>query len=613
MAVEPSSLLADPELQSTEWDLDPLVDGRGADGVKGLLDEAEKIAAGFAERYQGKVADLDAGGLAEAMHEVVRMYETVDRAASYAYLRFSTDTADPERGALLQLVQERGTSIETKVLFFELEWAALPDERAEELLPAEGLDFCRHYLEKARRYRPHLLSEPEERLMAEKSVTGRGAWTRLFSEVTSAITVKLPEEAIEGDDEHGDVSLEVALSKLQSPSRAVRAGAAEAVTEGLAPGLRTRAFIFNTLMHDKAVDDRLRHYPTWISSRNLSNEASDESVQALVEAVRARSDIPRRWYKLKARLLGIDRLADYDRVAPVGDDEAAVPWGEARSLVSDCYESFSPELGRIVRGFFDGRHVDAPVRPGKRGGAFCASTVPELLPYVMLNYTARRQDVLTLAHELGHGVHGALASRQGILQMGTPLTMAETASVFGEQIVFARLLEMAETPDSRLSLLGRSVEGAIATVFRQTAMNRFEELAHTTRRTEGELSVERIGELWGESQRELLGDSVEVTPGYLSWWSYVPHFMATPGYVYAYAYGQLLAMSVYRRYEEEGEPFVPRYLELLAAGGSKAPEELAQIAGLDLTDPGFWDSGLALVEKNLEAAEAAAREAGRTG
>src|SRR3954468_21681677 len=611
MAAEPTSLLQDQELQSTEWDLDPLVEGRGAEGVKELLGEADAMASAFAERYQEKVGSLDAAGLIEAMREVVRMYETVDRAASYAYLRFSTDTADPQRGALLQLVQERGTAIETKVLFFELEWAALPDECASDLLAAEGLEFARHYLENARRYRPHLLSEPEERIVAEKSVTGRGAWTRLFSEVTSAITVRLPEEAIDGDEERGDISLEVALSKLQSGSREVRRGAAEAITEGLAPGLRTRAFIFNTLMHDKAVDDRLRNYPTWLSARNLSNEASDESVQALVEAVRARNDIPRRWYTLKARLLGVDQLADYDRVAAVSEDDGAVPWSEARSLVTDCYEGFSPELGAIVRRFFDERHVDAPVRPGKRGGAFCASTVPELTPYVMLNYTARRQDVLTLAHELGHGVHGALAARQGILQMSTPLTMAETASVFGEQITFARLLETADTAEARLSLLARSVEGAIATVFRQTAMNRFEELAHTARRGEGELSVERLGELWGESQEELLGDSVKVTPGYLSWWSYVPHFMSTPGYVYAYAYGQLLAMSVYRRYEEQGSGFVPRYLELLAAGGSRAPEELAAIAGLDLTDPAFWDSGLALVQEKLEAAEAAARETGR--
>ncbi len=609
MPSENASVLADPELLATAWDLDPLVHGRGADGVRELMDETEQGATAFAEAYAGKVADLDSAGLTTAMRDMERMYETVDRAASYAYLRFSTDTSDPERGALLQLVQERGTSIETKILFFELEWAAVPDERADDLLAHDGLGFCRHYLEKARRYRPHLLSEPEERLLAEKSVTSRAAWTRLFSEVTSAITVQLPSEATE-EGEEGEVSLEVALSKLQSPDRAVRAGAARATTEALEPGLRTRAFILNTLLHEKSVEDRLRNYPTWISSRNLSNEASDESVQALVDAVRARSDIPRRWYKLKARLLGIDKLADYDRVAAIGADEGAVPWQEARQLVIDCYEGFSPELGAIVRRFFDERHIDAPVRPGKRGGAFCASTVPDLSPYVMLNYTASRQDVLTLAHELGHGVHGALAARQGILQMSPPLTMAETASVFGEQIVFARLLELADTPASRLALLARSVEGSLATVFRQTAMNRFEELAHTARRNEGELSVERIGDLWVESQYELMGDSLDVTDDYRSWWSYVPHFINTPGYVYAYAYGQLLAMSVYRRYVQEGEEFVPRYLELLGAGGSQNPEDVAKIAGLDLTDPGFWDAGLALVEENLEAAEAAAEESG---
>src|SRR3954463_15500452 len=565
--------------------------------------EAEELATGFADRYQGKVPDLDGPALVAAMRTTEQLYEVVDRAASYAYLRFSTDTADPERGALLQFVQERGTAIETKVLFFELEWAALPDERAAELLDTDGLDFARHYLEKARRYRPHLLSEPEERVSAEKAVTGRSAWTRLFSEVTSAITVELP-------DEESEVSLEVALSRLQSPDRGVRQTAAEAITAGLAPGLRTRGYIFNTLMHDKAVEDRLRDYPTWLSARNLSNEASDESVQALVDAVRARNDIPQRWYKLKARLLGLDRIADYDRVAAVTEDESAVPWHEARELVTDCYEGFSAELGGIVRRFFEDRHIDAPVRPGKRGGAFCASTVPELTPYVMLNYTARNQDVLTLAHELGHGVHGALAARQGILQMSTPLTMAETASVFGEQITFARLLETADSAEARLALLGRSVEGAIATVFRQTAMNRFEEIAHTARRSEGELSVERLGELWEQSQEEMLGDSVEITSNYRCWWSYVPHFIGTPGYVYAYAYGQLLALSVYGRYAEEGEAFVPRYIELLSAGGSRSPEELAAIAGLDLTDPEFWNKGLEHVRAQLERAEEAAAAVG---
>jgi oligoendopeptidase F len=412
-------------------------------------------------------------------------------------------------------------------------------------------------------------------------------------------------------DVEAPAPLEIALSRLSSPDRDVRRTSADAVTEALKPGLRTRAYIFNTLLADKALDDRLRHYPTWLSARNLANEASDESVEALVSAVRARYELPRRWYRLKAGLLGLDRLADYDRMASVTSVEETVPWREARDLVLECYGGFSGELGDLVRRFFDESWVDAPVRPGKRGGAFCSYTVPSVHPYVLLNYTAKRRDVLTLAHELGPGVHAALGGRQGIFHMATPLTLAETASVFGETIVFGRLLERADTAESRLDLLASSIEGSIATVFRQVAMNRFEHLVHTERRERGELPVDRFNELWTESQTEMLGDAVEITEGYRSWWSYVPHFISTPGYVYAYAYGQLLALSVYARYEQEGEAFVPRYLQLLEAGGSKPPEELGQIVGIDLTDPDFWDRGLDLVERQLSAAEAAARETGR--
>ena len=605
----------DTELESVAWDLDPLVDGEGEAGVDRLLEEATARATAFAERYEGRVGALDSAGLAEAMHELGAISELTARVGSFAALSFSIDTAEPARGALLQSVQERSTAIQTTLIFFELEWAALPDERAEELLAGEGLDFCRHHLRSERRYRPHLLTQPEERIMSEKALTGRSAWSRLFAELTSAIRVQPPPSA-DGDPRAADpdqgVPLDVALSRLQSADRELRRTTAEAVTAALEPGLRTRAFIFNTLLSDKALDDRLRTYPHWLASRNLANEASDESVQALVEAVRGRYDVPQRWYRLKAELLGLDRLADYDRMAAVSDEDEEVGWAEARELVLDCYGSFSRDLGRLVKRFFEERWIDAPVRPHKRGGAFCAYTVPSVHPYVMLNYTSKRRDALVLAHELGHGVHAALAAGQGVFHQSTGLTLAETASVFGEEIVFGRLLEQAESPTSRLALLASSIEDSIATVFRQTAMNRFEDAVHTARRQEGELAVERLGELWSESQVEMLGDAVEVTEGYRTWWSYVPHFINTPGYVYAYAYGQLLALSVYQRYVDEGPAFVPSYLELLSAGGSMAPEELGKIVGVDLTDPGFWDQGLALVERQLEAAEAAAREAHAT-
>jgi oligoendopeptidase F len=491
-------------------------------------------------------------------------------------------------------VQERATEIETKLLFFELEWAGLSDERAEQLVDDEQLAFCAHYLRSARRYRPHLLSEPEEKIIAEKAIASSASWSRLFGELLGAVRVPL-----EGED----MTLDMALSRLQSPDREERRSAAEAVTSELDRGVRTRAFIYNTLAYDKSVEDRLRHYPHWLASRNLANEASDESVMALIEAVRGRYDIPQRWYSLKARLLGVERLRDYDRAAPVLAEDVVLSYGEARDMVLETYDAFSPAAGDVVRRFFDGRWIDAPPRPHKRGGAFCSYTVPTVHPYVLLNFTARRRDALTMAHELGHGLHAALAQPQGIFHQSTPLTLAETASVFGETLVFERLLAEAPDDEQRLGLLAERIDGAVATVFRQMAMNRFEHLVHTGRRREGELSVDRMNGLWVETQAELFGDSVEITDGYRIWWSYIPHFINTPGYVYAYPYGQLLALSAYGRYREEGEDFVPRYLELLAAGGSRNPEELASIVGIDLSDPGFWDAGLQLIEAQLSQAE----------
>ena len=603
MAAQAPAEPADPELQQAAWDLEPLVEGEGEEGVKRRLAEALERAQSFAQGHAGKLVELDAERLRAAMEELAVIKELVGRAGTYAALRFAADTADPANGALMQLVQERATAIETTLLFFELEWAALGDQRADELLMGEGLDFCRHYLRNVRRYRDHLLSEPEEKILAEKALTGSSAWVRLFAQLTSAIAVELPPK-----DER--VALDLALSRLQAAERETRRSAAEAVTQALEPGLRTRAYLFNTLLADKSTDDRLRRYPHWLASRNLANEASDESVRALIEAVRGRFEIPRRWYRLKARLLGLERLADYDRIAPVSADEQTFPFARAREIVLDCYSSFSPELGDLARRVFQERHIDAPLRPGKRGGAFCASAVPSVHPYVMVNYTSRRRDVLTLAHELGHGVHFALAARQGVFHQDTPLTLAETASVFGETIVFGRLLGEDSDPASRLALLAENLEDSIATVFRQVAMNRFEDLVHTERREQGELSVERLGELWIESQAEMVGDSVELTDGYRSWWSYIPHFIGSPGYVYAYAYGQLLALSVYERYEQEGAALVPSYLEMLAAGGSRPPEAIAAIVGIDLADPGFWGAGLDLVERQLTEAESAARAAG---
>jgi oligoendopeptidase F len=594
------------------WDLSDLIDlaAAGVDATAGagdeaavtaLIDEAEDRAEQFAADLEGKVEELDGAGLIDAMERLAGISDLVGRALNFTHLRFAADTETPAVGALLQRSTERATRIQTRLLFFELEWVAIDDERAEELLATEGLDFCRHHLRMERRYRPHLLSAPEERIVTELSPTGRGAWGRLFDELTSAIRVDHP-------DAEEEVALDVALARLFDPERERRREAAEAVTGAHEPGLRTRAYVFNTLLQDKATMDRLRSYPHWLATRNLSNEASDESVQALVEAVRNRNELARRWYRTKAKLLGIERLADYDRMAVVGADTEQVDWDEGREIVLTTFESVSPRMSEIAERFMERSWIDVPPRPAKRGGAFSSSTVPSVHPYVLLNWTGRRRDVTTLAHELGHGIHQYLAREQGVFHQNTPLTVAETASVFAEELVLGRLLDQAADARSRLNLLAESMEGQIATVFRQIAMNRFEDRVHNVRREEGELSVERFGELWAETQTELLGDSVEVTDGYRSWWSYVPHFIGSPGYVYAYAYGQLLALSVYRLYQDRGEELVPSYLEMLASGGSRPPEELARIVGVDLTDPGFWDSGLDLVAEQLDAAEAAAEE-----
>jgi oligoendopeptidase F len=592
---------ADLTASEVLWDLAPLLPAPGEEGLDELLDRADARADELA-KTRGHVAELDAADLAAFMTGLAELLDLVGRAGSFVGLEFATDTTDPARGARMQRVEERSTAINTKLLFFELEWAALPDDQVDALVADERLAFARHHLHSARRYRPHLLTEPEEVILTEKTMTGRSAWERLFEEQVSTIAVDLDGRT---------TTLEAALAQLHAPDRAVRRTAAEAVTSALEPGLRTRAFVLNTLLSDKAVDDRLRHFGSWIASRNLANEAGDASVEALVEAVQGRNAIPQRWYALKARLLGIDRLADYDRMASVSDVEAQIGWDAAKELVLDAYGSFSGELADTANRFFAGAWIDAPARPGKRPGAFCAYTVPSHHPYVLLNWTSRRRDVLTLAHELGHGLHAYLAREQGVYHQTTPLTLAETASVFGETVTFGRLLQEVTDPQERLALLASNLEDQIATVFRQIAMNRFENAMHTERREKGELSVDRFGELWAATQADMLGDSVEITDGYRTWWSYIPHFIATPGYVYAYAYGQLLALSVYAQYESRGAEFVPQYLDLLRAGGSMAPEELGRLVDVDLADPGFWDRGLDIIERRLEETIAAAEASGR--
>jgi oligoendopeptidase F len=581
--------------EAVEWNLSDLYEGPGDPRIESELEEALAASQAFRERYRGKLGELSAAELNDAVAELERIRSASTRVETYARLRQAADSSDQARGALVQKVRERNTQIETELLFFDLDWSAVDDETADRLLADPALETYASVLRSDRRYKPYQLSEPEERISAEKSITGSSAWSRFFQELLSDLRVSLDGEQL---------SLDEALSRLSRlTDQDERGRVAEAVTETLRPGLRTRGYVLNTILNERAIEDRLRGYESWISAQNLSNEIPDEATQSLVDAIMARYDIPRRFYSLKARLLGLPRLRDYDRFAPLQEVGGTIAWDDAQEIVLEAFTGFSPVAGEIIGNFFEKEWIDAAVRPGKMLGAFCATLIPDVHPYVLMNYAGERRSVLTLAHELGHGLHGSLAQDLGLLNARTPLTLAETASVFGEALTFEKLMAREDDPRARLDLIVGRIDDAISTVFRQIALNRFEHAIHTGRREEGELPIERISQFWSAEQRRMLGDAVEVTDNYGIWWSYVPHFIAVPGYVYAYSFGYLFSLAIYRRYLEEGEALVEPYLDLLRAGGSAPPAELASRLGFDIGDPDFWATGLDAIGALVDEAE----------
>ncbi len=575
------------DLYATEADLDT------------DLEATEAEAFSLATRYRGRLASLDAAELAAALGELAAVHDRAGRAYTYAYLAWSTDTEDPGRGALLQRVREAYTRIGQNLLFVDVEWAGLAPERAGALIEGPELAPYRHYLELKTEARDHVLSEPEEKILAEKSVTGWSAWNRFFDEMLGAARFDVRGERL---------PLQQVSAKLHDPDRRLRRDVAEAITDGLEGLQRPLTYVFNTVLADKASSDRLRGYDSWIASRNEANEIDAASVEALVTAVTGRYELVRRFYTLKRRLLGLETLYDYDRYAPTGAAERFVSWDDARGMVLDAYGAFDAQMGEIVQRFFEERWIDAPPDAGKRGGAFSHGAVPSAHPYILMNYTGRLRDVQTLAHELGHGVHQYLARDQGVYHADTPLTTAETASVFGEMLTFQRTLASIHDPADRLALLVEKIDDTMATVFRQVTMNQFEARIHAHRRERGELTPDDFAEHWMATQTAMYGDSVTLTDDYRVWWSYIPHFVHTPGYVYAYAFGELLVLALYERYQLEGAGFATRYRELLAAGGSDWPHVLVGKLGIDLRDPGFWDQGLDAIAALVEEAETLAEE-----
>ncbi len=579
---------------SVHWDLSDLYLSPTDPAI--LIDQEtlRRDANRFAKSYKGKMAGFTSSQFAVLLTDYERINDILGRMGSYAYLLWSTNTEEPAHGKLLQQITEFSSEISQILVFFDVDYMAVSDEIVSRWITSPELKKWRFFLESSRRFQPHILSEAEEQILTQKSVTGAQAWIRYFDETLGAARFELDGESLAEQD---------VLSKLHDSDPALRARAAASLTKGFAEMRRTLTYVFNTLLADKQINDRLRKYPSWITSRNLSNMISDHTVDALVESVRSFYPVVQRYYRLKASILGMDVLMDYDRYAPLMKAESEVSWEEARSIVVESYTAFHPEMGRITAEFFDKKWIDAAITPGKRGGAYSASTVPSAHPYVFMNYDGRIRDVQTLAHELGHGVHQYLSREQGVLQSDTPLTTAETASVFGEMLVFQKLLATLTDPKEKLALLMSKIDDTIATVFRQVSMNRFEQAMHDARRNEGELSAERFSELWLKTQSDLYGDSVKLSDGYASWWCYIPHFLHTPGYVYAYAFGELLVLALYEEYTRHPDGFSEKYLDLLRAGGSDWPEKLIRKVGVDITQPDFWTQGLHIFERMVNEAE----------
>ncbi len=576
------------------WNLADLYPGMDAPEVKRDLKAAAASSKVFQDRYKGKLEALakgDEGGaaLAEAIAEYEAISERLGRLASFGHLVYAEDTSDPERSKFYGDLGDRMTTISTDLLFFELELNRLDDALVEKALQTPVFARYRPWIEDLRLEKPYQLADDIERLFHEKSVTGRGAWNRLFDETMAALRFDVDGE---------ELTLERTLNRLIHPDEARRRAAAEALAETFGKNLRLFAHITNVLAKDKSISDDWRGFKDVAASRHLHNRVEPEVVDALVTAVR--ESYPRlshRYYALKAGWLGKEKLEYWDRNAPLPETvDRRIPWDEARETVLGAYGGFAPEMAEIAGRFFDRRWIDAPTRSGKAPGAFSHPTVPSVHPYVLLNYQGKHRDVMTLAHELGHGVHQVLAADQGLLMSQTPLTLAETASVFGEMLTFRAMLERAKDKRERKAMLAAKTEDMINTVVRQVAFYSFERKVHVERR-EGELTAERIGEIWMEVQRESLGPAIDLGAGYQTYWTYVPHFIHSPFYVYAYAFGDCMVNSLYAVYEKAESGFQDKYFAMLKAGGTKHHKELLAPFGLDASDPAFWHMGLSLIDR----------------
>jgi oligoendopeptidase F len=580
--------MATNSAEGIKWNLSDLYASYEDPQIEATLKDCHTRAETFVARFRVTMEHpetLTSELLLDALDELIKIYEALGRVGSYSGLLYASDTTSPEYQNLEQTVEQRSTEIHNLLLFFEIQWLKTDDATAKRLIDDPALATFRHYLQSLRRYRPHTLSEPEEKIVNEKDNTGSNAFGRLFSEITSSLSFTL-----EKDGQPAELNLSQILSLLHEPDRGLRQRAMETLYQGLSQHGQVLTFIYDTLIQDHLTMDRLRDYPNPMAPRHLSNEIDGAAVKTMMEVSEANYELAHNYFRLKAKLLGLPRLALFDQYAPVGKEVRPFPYAQAREVILDAFDAFDPKFREIAGEFFAKNWIDAEIRKGKRGGAFCSSPSPLLHPYILCNYDDNLRDVMTVAHELGHGLHGSLSRKQNYFNYYTPLTTAETASVFGEMLVFDYLLGKQTDPQVQVALLAGKIEDIFATVFRQNVLTRFEELAFSARK-EKRLTPEMIGKLWLDANGKYYGDAVDMPDGYKWGWSYIPHFIHSRFYCYSYVFGQLLVLALYRMYKDEGKSFVPKYLALLEAGGSDTPENLLKSLGVDIQNREFWQKG----------------------
>ena len=582
-----------------DWNLKDLYKSPDSKKIGSDFTKLDSKSKKFNKKYRNRISNSSSPKLIfESLVEIEKIYEGLGKISSYASLLFAADTDNEKYSKFYQNVSERSSDIRKNLIFYFLSWNKISEKRAKEIYSNPILRKYSHLLKSERKYKNFMLTEPEEKILDKKSITSSKAFNRLFDQTLNNLKFEMKLK-----NKISVLTETEVLSLLYDKDRKIRKSAAKSLTIGLKSERKLLAFIFNQILTDSKITNEIRGHKTPMSARNLSNEISEKTVQALIDTCNKNNKVPIRYYKLKSKILKIKDFADYDRYAPLGQSNRKFSFSDAKKIVLDSFNEFSPQMGKVAELFFDNNWIDYKLRKGKRGGAFSHSCVPSVHPYILMNFTGKIRDVMTLAHELGHGIHQYLSRKNGYFQQNTPLTTAETASVFAEMLVFTKLLNNETNKKEKLYLICSKLEDIFATVFRQIVMTNFELDVHTKCKKTGELSSDDFDKAWTKANSRMFGNSIEISENYKSWWMYIPHFIHSPFYCYSYSFGELLVHGLFAKYKEDNKGFVKKYIELLSSGSTNSPESLVKKTGLDITKSDFWESSMYLMNGLLKEAE----------